>query len=138
MFRAALCLVAALAAAPLMASPSAADAPNAANLYTQPDARAIAIQNWTSGAITHAEVQTTPDGRTWNLANGHIPKNEAAEVAVPARDCIANVRVKLQNGHVLQLAGLHDCKDTQIAVRDEKIWIPKLAIPGAKQHATPG
>lgn len=128
-----------LAAAPAFATaPSAGAAPNAANLYTQQDSRSIALQNWTGGTITSAQVQTTPDGRTWKLGQGSIAKSEGAEVAVPARDCIANVRVTLQNGKVLQLAGLHDCKDTQIDVRNERIWMPQMAIPGAKQHATPG
>jgi hypothetical protein len=135
----------ALAALPLaglfLAAPALAangNVPNAVNPYTHPDSRAIAIQNWTSSEITVAKVQTVPDGKTWELAHGGIPRNEASEIVVPARDCIANVWVKLKDGRVLQLAGLHDCRDTQIAVRNERIWIPQLAVPGAKQHGTPG
>lgn len=111
---------------------------NALNLYTQQDGRAIAVRNWSSHKIVEAQVQTRPDGHVWHVAPGGIPRNEAQEITVPARDCIANVRVKLETGRVLQMTGLHDCKDNLIAVRDNQIFIPRLAIPGAQQHGTPG
>ncbi len=112
-------------------------AANSADLATQQAMRSIAIQNWSSNDITKAHVQTT-DGKVWELGKGGVSRNEAAEIIVPARDCIANVIVTMKNGHDLQLNGLHDCKDTQIVVRNDQISIPEQAIPGAKQKNTPG
>jgi len=122
----------------LLATPAlAAQNPSAASLYHQQDARAIAIQNWSSQTVVAARVQTT-DGKIWNLAKGEISSNQAKEVVVPARDCIANITVKLQNGHTLSDNGLHECSNTKIVVRDEGISIPQQAVPGAQQHGTPG
>lgn len=125
-----------LAALALAAVPALAR--NSVNIQDTGAKRSITIQNRSHHEITHAKVQTTPDGRVWNLSQGGVRNNGAAEIVVPARDCIANVRVTLNNGRVLQLAGLHDCRDTQVAVRDNRIWIPKIAVPGAQQHGTPG
>jgi len=115
----------------------AAQNPPAANLYTQQDSRSIAVQNWSSHQVTVAQVQTT-DGKVWHLAKGSIPVDQAAEIVVPARDCIADVRVQFQDRRVLALHGLRDCRDTQIVVRNEGLSIPQQAVPGAQQHGTPG
>ena len=125
----------------LAVSPAhAAQNPPAANLYKQPDMRSIAVQNWSSHDVTLAQIQTT-DGKVWDLAQGRgkgsIPVNQAAEVLVPARDCIANVRVRFNDGRTLQLAELHECHDTQVVIRNEGLSIPNQAVPGAQQHATP-
>jgi len=119
-----------------LAAPAIAD--NAANLATQQDARAITMQNRAGTRITQAQVQTTPDGRVWDIGHGGIGTNEASEVVVPARDCIADIRVTLDGGRVLHAAGLHSCGSTKIVVRKEGINIPQEAVPGAKQHGTPG
>jgi hypothetical protein len=34
--------------------------------------------------------------------------------------------------------GLHSCHNSQIVVRENRIEIPQIAVPGAKQHGTPG
>lgn len=115
----------------------AADPPNAANLATQQAARSITVQNSSGSRITQAQVQTT-DGRTWNIGHGGIGTNAAAQVVVPARDCIANVSAELSGGRKLQAAGLHSCHNTQIVIRENRIEIPQIAVPGAKQHGTPG
>ncbi len=122
----------------LAASPQGSNMPrNAVNPYQHPDERAIAIQNWSSSKVDKAEIQTT-DGRVWRLAKGGIPRNEAHDVAVPVPGCIANVSVTMQSGRQFQLVGLHDCSDTQIVVRNTGLSIPQMAVPGAKQHGTPG
>ena len=115
----------------------AAQNPPAANLYKQPDMRSIAVQNWSSHDVTQAQIQTT-DGKVWDLAKGSIPVNQAAEVLVPARDCIANVRARFKNGRTLELAKLHECRNTQVVIRNEGLSIPQQAVPGAQQHGTPG
>lgn len=121
----------------LLATALPASAKNSANLATQQAMRSITLQNWSSSKVTQAHVQTT-DGRTWNLSQGGVSPNAGAEVIVPAGDCIANVKVELQGGRSLQLVGIHSCHDTEIVVRNNQITIPQQAIPGAKQHATPG
>lgn len=122
-----------LAAAPAFA----AQEPPAANLYSQQQSRSIAVQNWSSKAVTTAQVQTT-DGKTWNLAKGSIQVDQAKEVIVPAQDCITNIQVKFADGRSLNKAGLHECHNTQIVIRDDGLTIPQQAVPGGQQHATPG
>jgi hypothetical protein len=122
-----------LAATPVLAAQN----PPAANLYKQPDMRSIAVQNWSSHDVTEVQVQTT-DGKVWDLAKGSIPSDQAAEILVPARDCIANVRVRFNNGRMLQLTELHACRNTQVVIRNEGLSIPQQAVPGAQQHATSG
>jgi hypothetical protein len=130
-----------LRAAPLLAAtlvaPAFALAANSANLATQQDMRSIAIQNWGSANITQALVKTT-DGKVWNLGQGEVGRNQASEIIVPARDCIAAVSVTFKDGRHLQADHLHACDNTQIVVRDDRISIPQQAVPGARQHATPG
>lgn len=111
--------------------------PPAANLYTQQDTRSIAIQNWSAHQVQQADIGTT-DGRVWHLAKGAIPVDQASEVLVPGGDCIVHVQVRFQNGRTMQLNNLHDCNQTQIVVRDGGLSIPQQAVPGAKQHGTPG
>ncbi|HJS87424.1 MAG TPA: hypothetical protein VJ779_18375 [Acetobacteraceae bacterium] len=123
-------------AALALAAPAIAD--NAANLATQQRARAITMQNRSGTRIAQAQVQTTPDGHVWNIGQGGIGTNEASEVIVPARDCIADIRVQLDGGRVLHEAGLHSCSSTKIVVWQDHINIPEEAVPGAKQHGTPG
>ncbi len=119
----------------LIALPALAE--NSANLTTQQDMRSIALQNWSTTEVTQARVQTT-DGRVWNLAHGGVSRDEGSQVIVPAHDCIANITVTLRDGRTLQLAGLHACNNTEIVVRNDRITIPQQAVPGAKQHGTPG
>jgi hypothetical protein len=111
--------------------------PNSASLATQQAARSITVQNSSGSRITQAHVQTT-DGRTWNIGHGGVGTNESAQVVVPARDCIANVSAELSGGRKLQAVGLHSCHNSQIVVRENRIEIPQIAVPGAKQHGTPG
>ncbi len=115
----------------------AGNMPNAANLSTQQDSRAITLQNLTGEKITQAHVQTT-DGRVWNIGHGAIEDNHASEVIVPARDCLASVTVQLDNGRTLQSTELHSCNSTKVVVRKDAISIPQEAVPGAQQHGTPG
>lgn len=115
----------------------AAQNPPAANLYTQQDTRSIAIQNWSAHPVQQADIRTT-DGRVWHLAKGSIPVDQAAEVLVPGGDCIVDVQVRFQDGRTMQMNNLHDCHETQIVVRDGGLSIPQQAVPGAKQHGTPG
>ncbi|MBV8613897.1 MAG: hypothetical protein JOY66_09020 [Acetobacteraceae bacterium] len=124
-------------AALAFAGPAVA-ADNAANLSTQQDSRAITLQNYTGTQITQAKVQTSPDGREWQIAQGGISPNEAKEVIVPAHDCLTNVWVQLDGGRVLQSTEMHSCNSTKIVVRKDAITIPQEAVPGAKQHGTPG
>jgi hypothetical protein len=111
----------------------AADMPNAT---TQPDASQIVLQNRSGANIVQGRVQTT-DGKVWNLGSGGLASNQAAQVAVPARDCIANIAVELEGGRRLQSTGLHSCNSTKIVVEKDRIDIPQEAVPGAKQHGTP-
>lgn len=120
-----------------LAAPALAAKPNAANLATQQDARSITIQNKSGDRIAQARVQTT-DGKTWHIGHGGIGTNQSAEVVVPARDCIANVWAELKGGRKLQAVGLHSCDRSEIVVRENRIEIPQIAVPGAKQHGTPG
>jgi hypothetical protein len=122
----------------LVAVPAwAAQQAPAASLYHQQDSRSIAIHNLAHQSVTAARVQTT-DGRTWNLAKGSIPQNQAKEIIVPARDCITAIRVTLQNGRTLGQTGLNACRNTEIVVQDNRVMIPQQAVPGAQQHGTPG
>jgi len=122
----------------LVAVPAwAAQQPPAASLYHQQDSRSISIHNLARQAVTAAQVQTT-DGKTWDLAKGMIPRNQAKEIIVPAQDCITNVRVTLKNGRTLSQNGLNACRNTEIVVQDDRVMIPQQAIPGAQQHGTPG
>jgi len=34
--------------------------------------------------------------------------------------------------------GHHDCNNSRIEVRNEQLSIPRIAVPGAAQHGTPG
>jgi hypothetical protein len=128
----------ALAALAFAVPALAGNMPNAANLSTQQDSRAITMRNLSGSKITQAQVQTTPDGRVWDIGHGAIGTNEASEVIVPARDCLANVKVKLDNGRMLQSTELHSCSSTKIVVGKDAITTPQEAVPGAKQHGTPG
>ena len=129
-------MLAALPGVPVHAAQG--DVPNAASLQTQQASRSIAMQNRSGTAITQAGVQTT-DGKTWNLTKtGDIPANHSADIVVPERDCIANVSVTLKGGRTLHAEGLHACDRSQILVDQYKITIPRIAVPGAKQHGTPG
>ncbi len=132
-------LVAILAILPLTGALAAqGDVPNAANLSTQQASRSIALENRSGTDITQANVQTT-DGKTWNLAKGGgVSGSHGADIVVPARDCIANVSVTLKNGQTLRANGLNACNNSQIVVNKDGISIPQIAIPGAKQKATPG
>lgn len=109
----------------------------AANLYTQQDTRSIAIQNWSAHQVQQADIRTT-DGRVWHLAKNSIPVDQAAEVLVPGGDCIVGVQVRFKDGRTMQLKNLHECHQTQIVVRDAGLSIPQQAVPGGKQHGTPG
>lgn len=113
------------------------DAPNAANLKTQQASRSIALANHSGTEITAAHVQTT-DGKTWNLAQGGVGSRSGMSIVVPERDCIANVSVTLKGGRRLSADGLHSCNRSEIVVDKYKITIPQIAVPGAKQHGTPG
>lgn len=42
------------------------------------------------------------------------------------------------DGRTLSADGLHSCNRSQIVVGKENITIPQIAVPGAKQHGTPG
>ena len=111
--------------------------PPAASLYHQQDSRSIAIENWSGQPITTARVQTT-DGHVWTLAKGTIPQNQAKEIVVPAHDCIAGLHITLKDGRTFADTGLHECQNTQIVVRANRVTIPWQAVPGGKQHNTPG
>jgi len=115
----------------------AAQQPPAASLYHQQDSRSIAIENWSGQPITAARVKTT-DGRVWTLAKGAIPQNQAQEIVVPAHDCIGGLAITLKDGRSLIDTGLHECQNTQIVVRANRVTIPRQAVPGGKQHNTPG
>lgn len=122
----------------LVAVPAwAAQQPPAASLYHQQNSRSISIHNLAHQTVTAARVQTT-DGKTWDLAKGSIPPNQANEVIVPAQDCIAAIDVTLKNGRTLSQTGLNACRNTQIVVRDNQVTIPRQAVPGGQQHGTPG
>ena len=125
------------AAAPAGAAPPGSPPPNAANLYTEQQRRQIGIQNWSGANIISAEIHTS-NGHTYKLGNGKVSRNEAAAVTVPAHDCITGISIKLQNGKTLSQNGLNDCQADKIMVRDSGISVPQLAVPGAKQHGTPG
>lgn len=127
----------ALFAALAFAYAARADAPNAINLNVQQASRSIALANHSGTEITAAHVQTT-DGKTWNLAPGGVNSNSGMSIVVPARDCIANVSVTLKDGRTLSANGLHSCNRSEIVVDKYKITIPQIAVPGAKQHGTPG
>lgn len=122
-----------------LATPAlAGDMPNAADLSSQQQSRAISIRNLSGAKITQAHVQTSPDGRVWDIGHGAIETNQASEVVVPAHDCLANVKVQLDDGRTLQSTELHSCNSTKIVVQKDAITIPQEAVPGAKQHGTPG
>ena len=121
-----------LAGGPALA---AQEAPSA-SLYGQQQSRSLSVQNWSSQDITSARVRTT-DGKTWNIGKGSIPSKQASEILVPARNCIADIDVRLKNGRNLTDTGLHDCRNTQIVVRDTGVTIPQQAVPGGQQHGTP-
>lgn len=113
------------------------EAPTAANLSSQQAMRSIGLLNRSGSGIERATVQTT-DGRTWSLAPGGVPSRGGAHIIVPEGNCIADVSVTLANGRTLRAAGLHSCNRSEIVVRADKITIPQIAVPGAKQHGTPG
>jgi hypothetical protein len=115
------------AAAPALA----AQQPPAASLYHQEDSRSISIQNWSGQPVTAAQVQTT-DGHTWDIGKGVIPQNQAKEIIVPAQECIANVRVTLQDGRTLGISRANACRNTQVVVRDNGISIPAQAAAGTQ------
>jgi hypothetical protein len=108
----------------------------AASLYHQQNSRSISIQNLAHQPVTVAQVETT-DGRSWDLAKGSIPQNQAKEIIVPAQDCITAISVRLKNGRALSQTGLNDCRNTLIVVRDDRVTIPQIAVPGGQQHGTP-
>jgi len=114
----------------------AAQQPPAASLYQQQDSRSIAIHNLGHQTVTAARVQTT-DGKTWDLAKGSIPENQARGIIVPVQDCIS-AHVTLKNGRTLRQTGLNACRNTEIVVQDERVMIPRQAVPGTQQHGTPG
>jgi hypothetical protein len=116
----------------------AGDMPNAADLSSQQQSRAISIRNLSGAKITQAHVQTSPDGRVWDIGHGAIETNQASEVIVPAHDCLANIKVQLDNGRMLQSNELHSCNSTKIVVGKDAITVPQEAVPGGKQHGTPG
>ncbi len=124
-----LAALALFAAAPALA----AQQPPAASLYHQEDSRSISIQNWSGQPVTAAQVQTT-DGHTWDIGKGVIPQNQAKEIIVPAQDCIANVRVTLQDGRTLGISRANACRNTQIVVRAESLSIPTQAASGLKPN----
>ena len=118
-------------------SAHAGNMPNAANLSSQQDARAITIQNRSGTEISQAHVQTS-DGRIWDIGHGSVGTNDASQVVVPARDCLANITVELKGGRKLQAVGLHSCNNTKIVVQKDRIELPQEAVPGGQQHGTPG
>ncbi len=104
--------------------------------YNQQDSRSIAIHNLSGQDVESARVQTT-DGKVWNLSRGSIPPNQARELIVPARDCIANVAVRLKNGQTLAGRGLHECRNTEIVVHADSVSIPRRAVPGGSSTGRP-
>jgi hypothetical protein len=82
----------------LVAVPAwAAQQPTAASLYHQQNSRSIAVHYLAHQPVTAARTQTS-DGKTWDLAQGAIPRNQALEMVIPAQDCLTAINVTLKNG----------------------------------------
>ncbi len=124
------------AVALLLGVASPALASNMPNATTQQDASQIVVKNMSGANIAEARVQTT-DGKVWSLGSGGLASNQAAQIAVPARDCITSVAVELKDGRKLNADGLHACNETQIVVQKDHIDLPQQAIPGGQQRGTP-
>lgn len=96
----------------------------------------VVLKNLSGEKITQARVQTK-QGHVWNIGEDGLKDNQATQVAIPARDCIASVEVALANGRNMQSKDLNSCNETQIVVDADRISIPQQAVPGAQQHGTP-
>ena len=98
-----------------------ADRPNGVPLSTE-RARSYSIVNRSSQTIVSAHARMTDGDQrdlTWDKP---IRPQQARDVAMPSKDCLAELTVKFQSGHTMQ-SGSPDCRQTRITVTDDAIQI---------------
>ena len=99
--------------------------PNAVPLSTE-RARSYSIVNRSNQIIVAAHARmTNGDQRdlTWDKP---IRPQQARDVAMPSRDCLAELTVKFQSGRTMQ-SGSPGCRETRITVTDDAIRIGSSA-----------
>lgn len=98
-----------------------ATVPNSVPLSTE-RARSYSIVNRSSQLIVAAHAKmTNGDQRdlTWDKP---IRPQQARDVAMPSRDCLAELTVKFKSGRTMQ-SGSPDCRENRITVTDDAIQI---------------
>jgi hypothetical protein len=113
------------AAAPVGSQDAPGRVPNSVPLSTE-RARSYSVLNRSDSTIVFAQARMT-NGDQRDLTWGKpIRPRQGRNIAIPSRDCLAELTVKLQSGHTMQ-SGSPDCRKTHITVTDDAIQIGSSA-----------
>jgi hypothetical protein len=103
-----------------------ASSPNGAPLKTMERARSYAVTNRSDETIiaTHARMTTGDElDLVWNEP---LRPRQGRNIAVPSRDCLAQLTVKFQSGRTMK-SGSPDCRETRIIVTNNALQIGNSA-----------
>lgn len=131
-----LLICAASASSPAFAQGTGAPAPSSQVTGTQAPGnsggalRDFSLRNQSHQAVVEATAETSAGHLKILGEGGQIAPSQARTFQLGAGQCVQSLRVKLQDGRVLRAAGLKDCHDPELLVRDGGIAPVTQAVPG--------
>ena len=117
-------------AALLIAAPAAAQQEGAGGrgAESRNNLRTYIISNDSQKVIAEVWLGSTNGGKELYSNNDQIRPNQAANLRVGREECLAEVRVRFEDGSTLRADGLNECKLTRIAVSNAKIELQTSAV----------
>ena len=78
--------------------------------------------------IAEVWLGSTNGGKELYSNKDQIRPNQAANLRVAREECLAEVRIRFEDGSNLQAGDLNECKLTRIAVSDGKVELQSSAV----------
>jgi len=90
--------------------------------------RSFLLRNESGQLVTSAQAHMT-DGKNRVLTYAPVQPNQAREIVVPREECLDSVAVQLNNGRMLRVDHMNDCKGTQILVGEAGLGVQTSVKP---------
>lgn len=117
-------------AALLTATPAAAQQRGAGTggVEGQQNLHTFIVSNDSRKVISEVWLGSTNGGKELYSTKEQIRPNHTVNVRVGREECLAQVRVRFDDGSDLRADGLNDCKLTRISVNEDKIALQSSAV----------
>ncbi len=114
----------------LIATPAAAQQQGAGTGGTpgQHNLHSYIVSNDSKKVISEVWLGSTNGGKELYSTKEQIRPNHTVNVRLGRDECLAQVRVRFEDGSDLRAEGLNDCKLTRVSINDDKIALQSSAV----------